>query len=448
MKALNPLLRVVTFLTAFQTSKSEQNFSKTRISHRPIDLKEKVDQWLNLCKNEGSSRNEIMEWTVLSKSLHYFAGLQSNLNYNETKPVCASTEDTILSIGMFAKDYGCQIPWLNSVDICRVQQKFSHIIWSGDSLTRHMTGGLYMLQSGNYYQGVHPPAASALFENFDVCICDNQFSEYVHCRNKTASHGYTYESQISRGYCSNLTDFKSFMFTHVEKDATYEGYWLCNADPRPKFVFLQGGVHFWFDADSTIKHYLRPALEYIDEKQRGCFYDVSNLIYVAYSGATYSADSVAAKYPYQSTAHVKNFTEKIELFLKTEYPRVLIVDFFNVSYDAILNNRSSDGFHMLSDVNVIKAMTVINLMNIIGDTPYNSTIRYMEGMAVAKELGVREGDPVRHMSGKQIFLFRDGSLRRINDFKQFVSLGLDTNNVKVFRQIDFNKFQFGLRLPP
>jgi hypothetical protein len=87
-------------------------------------------------------------------------------------------------------------------------------------------------------------------------------------------------------------------------------------------------------------------------------------------------------------------------------------------------------------------------MNIIVDTPCNSTIRYMEGMAVAKELGVKEGDPVRHMSSKQIFLFRDGSLRRINDFKQFVSLGLDTDNVKVFRQIDFNKFQFGLRLPP
>jgi hypothetical protein len=51
------------------------------------------------------------------------------------------------------------------------------------------------------------------------------------------------------------------------------------------------------------------------------------LIYVAYSGATYSADSVAAKYPYQSTAHVQNFTEKIESFLKTEYPRVAIIDF-------------------------------------------------------------------------------------------------------------------------
>jgi hypothetical protein len=310
-----------------------------------------------------------------------------------------------------------------------------------------MTGGLHMLQSDNYYQGVFSQTTSAvLVEDTDQCVCDSQFMEKKFCGNKSVSHRYSYDTQISKGFCTNLTDFKPSMFAYVARDATYEAMWLCNADPRPKFVFLQGGIHNLYNADNTIKHYLRPALEFIDEKIRDCSVD-DNLVYVAYSGATFSSDSIVTKYPWQSRASTQNFTEKILLFLKSEYPRVVIVDFFNVSYDAILNNRTSDGVHTLSDVNIIKAMTILNLMNYVVDKPYNSSIRYMEGMALAKALGITEGIPVRSVLSKQIFLFRNGFLRRINDFKQFLSLSLDTDNIKVLSQLDFNKFQFGSKLP-
>ena len=52
----------------------------------------------------------------------------------------------------------------------------------GDSLGRHMVGGLRMAMTGDWHLGAFPPSRHASRRLWDHCVCDGQFSEATDCR--------------------------------------------------------------------------------------------------------------------------------------------------------------------------------------------------------------------------------------------------------------------------
>ena len=67
------------------------------------------------------------------------------------------------------------------------------------------------------------------------------------------------------------------------------------------------------------------------------------------------------QYPHQRRDKVKSHNSYVHKWLTLHYPRVLYTDFWNLTADGV--NRTSDGFHSLSDINVIKATYLLNIMD-------------------------------------------------------------------------------------
>jgi hypothetical protein len=75
--------------------------------------------------------------------------------------------------------YGCDIPFHTPDQVCQVLNKFSHIIVQGDSLSRHLQGGLLISLRGDLVRGsLIPRASHSNISAYEQCICDGQFSEH------------------------------------------------------------------------------------------------------------------------------------------------------------------------------------------------------------------------------------------------------------------------------
>mmetsp|Transcript_3732 Transcript_3732/g.5604 ORF Transcript_3732/g.5604 Transcript_3732/m.5604 type:complete len:241 (+) Transcript_3732:381-1103(+) len=230
--------------------------------------------------------------------------------------------------------------------------------------------------TGNYRYGGFPEISTKLYSH---CNCDGQFSESKECRDFEAFKLMISDDARKMGLCYQTKNFSPFTFKWFtslpDGKLNLDTSFVCNSDTKLKFIYLQGGAHFETNPESFVHFLIRPIFLSLNETIQNCLYKdiIQNRIRIAISGVNICAQHVWEKHPTQSVSKSIYFTKKLIEIMRERYPLVpvVIIDFLNMTNEAILDGRTSDGYHFLSDINMMKAMTIINLMHSMAiDTKY------------------------------------------------------------------------------
>eukprot|EP00970_Alexandrium_tamarense_P016122 scaffold6180_cov194-Alexandrium_tamarense.AAC.3 len=259
----------------------------------------------------------------------------------------------------------CFVPLLppSAEDTCNILNQFSHVIFHGDSLTRHLRQAMYMSMRGDYTMGGIPTTNQMTRES---CVCDGQFSENALCR--TFDEYFTNIVQPSKdvpgeAICRNLNgpNNNAFFFGKADNwgessNIDWDGINCTREDYRGVLLFLQGGLHFKSKPQPTFDKVIEPVITH--PKYQECLR--RGKILTIWSGLQSISPESAKKYPHQSRENALLFNEEIfrllhsrnDVHLGTD---LLIVDWLNMTADA----QSSDGVHYLTDVNLAKAAQIL-----------------------------------------------------------------------------------------
>jgi len=364
-----------------QNDEIRENRHKDEFHHNPNSFVYNYKQYRAVCSNP--THNKVLprydnhgddnlpterEWSLNSDVMFDFLNINgSTLEIKPAKlPFCKSTEETIQSVANLVTNYDCQVSWYSSTQICHVIHQYSLVWWYGDSLTRHMMQGLLLLLKGDWRIGGHP-----LLQNikiYEQCACDGQFSENLLCRESMKFDSsdslvldtkFVIKDFMEWGLCSNYIPLDNQYTKFVWMQNNYhqiseEGCPINNN--KPIFIFMQYALHCSLNVDQCI-----PIIDdlMIDYARR--FYDCYHQIRFIYAGGTASSEAIVRNYPNQEDSFVINFNEEMKNWFHENYPFVLVLDFFNLTWES--RNRSSDGVHHLSDVNFIKVTAVLNAMH-------------------------------------------------------------------------------------
>ncbi len=70
-------------------------------------------------------------------------------------------------------------------------------------------------------------------------------------------------------------------------------------------------------------------------------------------------------YKDQTDGRSSGFNHEMDTYLRASFPQVAFLNVWNLTHESL--NRTSDGFHQVSDVNLIKVMTILNTMKALHD---------------------------------------------------------------------------------
>ena len=251
----------------------------------------------------------------------------------------------------------CSFRWYTSHEICNLLGRFSQIILVGDSLMRHIHQALFMLLRDDLQSGGMPLHLVEVTQ-YDKCSCDGQFSEHLFCRDdlKTSAH---MADPRQYGICTG-SSYHPFSLIMRQPEAAYSLSWdsgSCAGLMRPVFILLGAGSHHKHDPHTTINEVIEPFLSELRDAKLAC---PNVTFHVVFMGLGSQSRSLDLKYPHQSRELTANFNAEVSGFLKETHG----MDFIDVSS---LNRSAptSDGYHFLSDVNLIKAMYVLNYMDLL-----------------------------------------------------------------------------------
>lgn len=79
-------------------------------------------------------------------------------------------------------------------------------------------------------------------------------------------------------------------------------------------------------------------------------------------GVITCAPKVVEQFKHQSNEHAAKFYAAVHNYLAENYPSVKLLNLLSLTSEGI--NRS-DGFHSFSDINLLKAMMVLNAMKLM-----------------------------------------------------------------------------------
>ena len=270
------------------------------------------------------------------------------------------------------EDQSCRVPWLNAHAICSVFNEYSAIHIYGDSFVRQMVMGLFLvLREDLRYGAVSRQTVGGAISSTEKCNCDGQFSEYPDCRRGNDGAFNTRFDPSEKMCTSNLNfNFPTFRF-----DCNYAGgapsnfSYVCAAErTRPVFIFLSQRLHYKYDAERTILEYYNTSLSNLQTSIASCPYDVAGLVKVVVMGGGASTHAFEVRWPHQETSHVLRFNARMKSYLSDTTRGVAFLDTFNMTQEAVqVGQRSSDGLHLLSDVNIVRAVTTVHLMNLMLD---------------------------------------------------------------------------------
>jgi hypothetical protein len=365
------------------------------IYHNPSNFLDIYSKYYNICSDPLGNKilhrtdsNNLhltlyREWSLNARLIHDFVGLQNkgsdklNERYVATKPICMTPAEISLAASYNVTDQSCRILWLSSTQICKVFHEYSMVWWVGDSLTRQMTQGLVILLKGDLRYGAILPPESAT--TFDACNCDGQFSENPRCRRPWSFGGgitkswTTISDFCEWGLCSTYPshnqrgDHSQFVFA---QNLIEEVEVSCPSSRRPIFIFMQLGHHCHLNL-KICSEIIEKHMKHFKASLGKCF----DRIRFAFSGTIISSDELVEKYPYQARPFVEKYHIEIIEYLAKHYPMIVPLNFANLSLEVA--NRTSDGFHPLTDGNLIRAMTVINLMHAMVDQANVSKVTKM-----------------------------------------------------------------------
>ena len=299
-----------------------------------------------------------LKWTFGSDDIFYFNSHMNVLGHR--KPPCRTVQDAVGNIFLAPSLQSCQLTWFNASGVQRILQQYEYIIFNGDSLMRHLLNGLFMLLSGDLQHGAYPLQVSNLkSEMREQCVCDGQFSEAELCR----------DYDILKGFESFAKDFYNISLTYSHMSISWhhiiDNALLCANKTALKLVYIQGGSHFKTNPSQTIDKLLNKSMRHLQKVLRECGleHQLGREIQVLFSGVQSVAPSLEAAYPHQSAANVIAFNSALSSYISKHYPFILMIDFTAMSFDGV--NRTSDGFHKLSDINAMQAMSLVNVMNLL-----------------------------------------------------------------------------------
>lgn len=371
----------------------ETSSSQSILPHSPTSFTNILHRFSHSCgrKNIVKSRvdgymflnmSESREWSLKSDFMHSFLGLHSNHSH---VPICETLQDIIesskysLEPSNHSNQRPCIIKWLSRESICHVMSKYRNILILGDSLSRHFASAMLMILSEDFqYGGVIHNVPGFNYTNLQkYCTCDGIFSEFDMCRQYLRPVELSPADIMKNKYCvlypagrkvkthiyidDSLLNYSSFNFSDL----------FCGPERTLRFIMIQGGSHYSFAADQYTP-VVRVLMERLTQSITACEYNITDLIRVVYSGVPMVHPSVVEKFPFESDESVLQFTRDMTHFFHDKYPYVIILDFLNLTRDANRGGRNSDGFHQLSDTNMIKMMTVFNVMHAMANTSYRA----------------------------------------------------------------------------
>jgi hypothetical protein len=221
--------------------------------------------------------------------------------------------------------------------------------------------GMIMALTGNVVTGgmltPHHPA--------HFCKCDGQFSEHESCRFRDGLfEGIT---PHDKGMCPQLPysnkNFTTEPFTlQLILSDTYGppidyNFLNCASNPKSILLMVQGGAHTQSEPHQTFDFYLKPLIH--SSQYKGCVNAGKlKVIWTAYSATSHTMD---AAWPHQNRDIIANkFNPTMQQLIAEHGVDIKIVDWWNLTADA----QTSDGFHHLTDVNLMKALHLINVADL------------------------------------------------------------------------------------
>lgn len=328
------------------------NKAASTVNIRPYSISQQTFQALE------SSHESICE--SVNDTMHAIAAGKRRWLLDTTRKVLPNSleRETIPSYFVPAN---CNLPPLPGRQLCDVMNQYSHIITIGDSLTRHLRQAFFMALMGNMIiGGMVQPNNNVNPDQFYECRCDGQFSEHVACRSLGGVFGNLVDP---RDYhvCSHLPiDKERFHFSQDWDDTvalsrcdTIAEQEINNSPSRRGILLiLQGGVHF----DSNPIRY-EESLDTFFQQPGFIACLQSKQIHIIWT--TYNAQSqlLDAQYPHQSRDSASAFNAHVISYLHEQPFPIYILDQYNLTMDA----QTSDGFHYLSDVNLLKVYFIVHL---------------------------------------------------------------------------------------
>ncbi|KAL9182059.1 hypothetical protein ACHAXT_012402 [Thalassiosira profunda] len=267
---------------------------------------------------------------------------------------------------------GCYVPSLppSPSKTCEILDQYDHVIFHGDSLTRHLRQAIYMTLRGDYVRGGLVTNDTTVNEK---CICDGQFSESKTCRrfdpyfNSMISPrevpGDGQEMCPDAAFVLGKRDTQPYLTRKGKDDPgesiDWDGVDCADATYKGILIVLQGGLHWAMNATDTFDSFVQPVLSHPKYQQCACLGKV-RLVWTGMSAQSRALDE--SGYSHQSRENATIFNEKItKAFVAaglTPGQDVTILDWLSFTADA----QSSDGLHFLADVNVGKAAQILYLV--------------------------------------------------------------------------------------
>jgi len=256
---------------------------------------------------------------------------------------------------------GCDIPTLSPARICNILNQFSHIIFGGDSLSRHLRSGFLMALSNDLVRG------GIVSRNRDgkiaeySCRCDGQFSEHGNCREGLEKDKYFHSLiPFTRGLCPQLDVHgqTETLFWDLQSDKINHEQTVLNCtkeDDRGVLFIANGGLHYGSNSKRTYQEFIIPMFQALSECSS------HNKVTFIWNSYTAMSEAMNNKYPLQSVENGKNFNREIqELFYQDGWD-ITIVDWMNFTDGAM----TSDGVHHLAQVNYFKAQYLLYLASLM-----------------------------------------------------------------------------------
>jgi hypothetical protein len=298
-------------------------------------------------------------------------------------PHCSTIQELTLMLDKPLSSHSCGPKWQTVDDICDIMKSFSVIIFHGDVFTKHLVQALYMLWTEDLRYGAFPKdplrGNSVIFK---YCGCDGQFSLSPLCLRFIDRKHYSFKDCRDSGLCTWADKFKSPSFYYVETFPSAKNEvpgqnhqtpnWtssvtsLCSDDKRPRFVFLEAGLHLFHNASSLVTKFILPKMSAIYTVIKNCKYPIHDLIRIVFSDSSLPWTNYYSRsiHKFQNTSLLfsserqKHFKDLKTLLAK--HPQLQFVSFHRIVMEAY--KTSYDGNTSLTDVNILKAIYTLNLM--------------------------------------------------------------------------------------
>ena len=333
------------------------------------------DLWGKTCNLPGNNiilKNALYDvannsekiWSLNANTIH-------DVFRREHLPHCETPMQLARSVSYEVKSYTCRPEWIGLEELCMVMFRYSQFMMIGDSITRQMAQGLHMILSEDFQYGgfprIYDMKGKRQHAKDERCSCDGQFSEHPDCRNYDPQ--FTFDDIHKLEYClsQNSSQPFSMLVDIIYHRRLVDILKLCTPeDTRPKLIFFQGGSHFDTSSYYYWQTFLQPMLSRLAEAKKKCSYAVKYVL--VYSGVPANSAAVAAKYPDQCDWCTENFNRDMDKYLSQHFPEVVFLNFWNLTHEIMLQNRTADGFHQLSDSNLIRTMMVLNVAKFASKT--------------------------------------------------------------------------------